>query len=116
MNSEELERQTTRLLQTLRQELDQRITDEQIITTGQAHYRQLSNQATITDYIPLLVYRQTKEQLTRPQSRPDPRRKAATAPTRRAPERRPGNPRRQRWPRRTAREPRRTARERWSEQ
>src|SRR5262249_36534215 len=105
MNPQETERQTTKLLLTLRRELEQRITNEEIMTVGRAHYAKLSRQATITDYIPLLVYRQTKEQLTLAEGRSDRRQQPASVGTQRAPERRPGNPRRQHWPLRLTRGP-----------
>jgi hypothetical protein len=64
MTPEELERQTARQLDNLRQELEEIVTADTVVRVGREHYAELCRQATITDFIPLLVYRFTKDELT----------------------------------------------------
>jgi hypothetical protein len=63
MDALELERQTAHQLTKLRRELADRIVSEQITAVGQAQYDALREHATVTDFIPLLVYRFTKNEL-----------------------------------------------------
>ena len=64
---EELERQTARQLDALRRELRETGSlgdtgSHEIDVVGRAHFDRLLREATITDFIPLLVYRLTKEE------------------------------------------------------
>ena len=63
MTSEEIERQTDSLLTQLYQELGGRISAERIASIGRRHYETLLNGAAIGDFVPLFVYRFTKEEL-----------------------------------------------------
>jgi hypothetical protein len=57
----ELERQTVRRLDALSEELHGRVDFGTVACVGQFHFDRLVRHATVTDYIPLLVYRCTKE-------------------------------------------------------
>jgi hypothetical protein len=60
---QELETQTQRLLESLHHEVEPGISSDRIIALGQHHFQRLLAHATISDYIPLLVYRATKQDL-----------------------------------------------------
>jgi hypothetical protein len=60
---QDLEAQTNRLLDTLHRELQPPTTADQITALGQHHFQRLLANATITEFIPLLVYRATKQDL-----------------------------------------------------
>ena len=65
MTHEELAKQTARRLAALARELDG-MADEQVVErVGTSHLQRLVQHATITDFIPLLVYRCTKDELMR---------------------------------------------------
>ena len=59
----ELERQTERRLDALFEELDGHVDSVTVAYVGRFHFDRLVRHATVTDYIPLLVYRCTKEDL-----------------------------------------------------
>ena len=63
MTSEEIERQSDRLLSQLHNELGGAIEPERIAVIGRGHYDSLVQNAAINDFVPLLVYRFTKEEL-----------------------------------------------------
>jgi hypothetical protein len=63
LTPEELERQTKGRLDALRSELGDRVAPEQVAVVGRRHFERLSRHATVTDFIPLLVYRFTREEL-----------------------------------------------------
>jgi hypothetical protein len=63
MTSQELERQTAAGLDALRRELEPEIPPERVTTVGHQHFERLRCHATVTDFIPLLVYRLTREEL-----------------------------------------------------
>ena len=58
-----LEAHTAALLDALRRELGPDGSADRIKAVGRHHYERLLADATITDYIPLLVYRFTREDL-----------------------------------------------------
>ena len=57
----ELEQQISNRLDSLHRELGPQIPRDHLTSVGRYHAERLLAQATITDYIPLLVYRCTKE-------------------------------------------------------
>jgi hypothetical protein len=59
----ELEKQISSRLNALRRELAPNIPTERLTTLGRFHTERLLATATITDFVPLLVYRATKEDL-----------------------------------------------------
>jgi hypothetical protein len=59
----ELEQQIAHHLDALHRELGPDIPRERVLTVGRHHIHRLLAHATITDFIPLLVYRSTKEEL-----------------------------------------------------
>jgi hypothetical protein len=59
----ELERQTVGRLDVLREELSTTVPPEHVNAVGRRHFERLSRHATVTDFIPLLVYRFTREEL-----------------------------------------------------
>ena len=65
MTQKEVERMTADRLDDLRKELGEKIDAEQVKTVGSSQYERLSRDATINDFIPLLVYRHTKSELLR---------------------------------------------------
>jgi hypothetical protein len=73
--TEELERQMDRFFLDLQRELDGRVAAPEITAVARTHYESLVQDAAINDFIPLLVYRFTKEELV--QSQPDELRRAA---------------------------------------
>jgi hypothetical protein len=62
---EELDRQVTRIVDDLCRECSPDVSAEQVDEIVHAHYGRLMQEATINDFIPLLVHRHTKEQLLR---------------------------------------------------
>lgn len=62
-NLHEVEEQTARELEALRTELAGSAPAEQVDAVGRRHFRRLMAQATITDFVPVLVCRATKEDL-----------------------------------------------------
>jgi len=58
-----LETQTAHLLDALRRELGPGGEADRVTALGRHHYERLLAHATITDYVPLLVYRSTREEL-----------------------------------------------------
>lgn len=65
MTQEELERQLERLLHDLARDVGDGVAAERIGAVAVGHYERLRREATINDFIPLLVYRLTKEELVR---------------------------------------------------
>jgi len=63
MDTLELERQTAHQLTKLRRELAGRIASDQVTAVGRARYDVLREHATVNDFIPLLVYRFTKDEV-----------------------------------------------------
>ena len=63
MTSAELERQTEKLLGGLAFEFEESFRADEVIAIGNAYLERLSRDATVGDFIPLLVYRFTKEEL-----------------------------------------------------
>jgi formylmethanofuran dehydrogenase subunit A len=61
---EDLERQIDRVLDSLRQHAGDGIDAARVRAVGLAHYKSLHRHATINDFIPLLVYRHAKEELS----------------------------------------------------
>ena len=68
----ELEQQIARRLDSLHGELGSRVSRQDVATLGRYHAERLLAHATVTDYVPLLVYRATKEDLLRGGRRPEP--------------------------------------------
>jgi hypothetical protein len=64
VTSEDLERQIDRVLDSLRERVGDSIDAARVRAVGLAHYESLRRHATINDFIPLLVYRYAKEELT----------------------------------------------------
>jgi hypothetical protein len=63
MTAQEVEHQTARRLDALRDELGTHVAPERVTVVGRRHFERLTRHATITDFIPLLVYRYTREEL-----------------------------------------------------
>ncbi len=63
MTPQELEDQTARGLDTLRRELADTVPAGRVTEVGRDHFERLSLNASIPDFIPLLVYRFAKEEL-----------------------------------------------------
>jgi hypothetical protein len=59
-NRQQLEELTAQELDTLRRELGSAVSDERITAVGREQFERLVEQATVTDFIPLFVYRATK--------------------------------------------------------
>jgi hypothetical protein len=65
MNEARLNRQVELGLESLRREFADQLPGSLVTTVGRAEFEQLRANATITDFIPLLVYRYTREELVR---------------------------------------------------
>lgn len=63
MTPDELEQQTARQLDALRREFEGSGCANQVTLVGSRYFEQLRRDATVTEFIPLLVYRFTKEEL-----------------------------------------------------
>ena len=63
MTAEELERLTHSRLEALHRELGDQVARTEVTAVGARHFERLRRHATILDYIPLLVYRSTKDEL-----------------------------------------------------
>jgi len=63
MTTEELEREIARQLDSLREELADSPLAQLVGDVGREHFVMLSRNATIPDFLPLLVYRFTREEL-----------------------------------------------------
>ena len=64
LTPKELEHQTIGRLDALREELRTTVVPpEHVHAVGRRHFERLSRHATVTDFIPLLVYRFTREEL-----------------------------------------------------
>jgi hypothetical protein len=63
VTQEELERQLERLLHDLARDVGDGVAAERIGAVAVGHYERLRREATINDFIPLLVYRFAKEDL-----------------------------------------------------
>jgi hypothetical protein len=68
----ELEHQIERRLDSLHRELAPRVTREDVATLGRYHADRLLAHATVTDYVPLLVYRATRDDLLNGRRTPEP--------------------------------------------
>jgi hypothetical protein len=71
-HSDELEQQIARRLDSLHRELAPEVSREEVATLGRYHADRLLAHATVTDYVPLLVYRFTKEDLRKGMRVPEP--------------------------------------------
>ncbi len=65
MDAQKLTGHVERALDGLRREFEGEISAEQVTTTGTALFDQLRAEARINDFIPVLVYRYTREELIR---------------------------------------------------
>ncbi len=63
MTPQELEQQTARQVEALRQELADKVAAEQVGETCRFHFERLCLHATVNDFIPLFVYRFAKNDL-----------------------------------------------------
>jgi hypothetical protein len=63
MRSEELERQMERFLHSLQEELNGRVERERVAAVTAARFESVRREASINDFIPLLVHRFTREEL-----------------------------------------------------
>ena len=64
MTSHELERQYLRMVGMLRKELEGHAGSGIVEAVGRKHFERLRSGATINDFIPLLVYRATRDELS----------------------------------------------------
>ena len=69
MTPDELEAHTLSRLEELQVELSDDVAGGSVMTVGWSRYEELCRDATVTDFIPLLVYRYTKESLLTADSR-----------------------------------------------
>jgi hypothetical protein len=65
VNARELERQLDKVFSDLVRDLGDNAAADQVTTIGHDHYERLRRDATVNDFIPLLVYRFTREELVR---------------------------------------------------
>jgi hypothetical protein len=65
MDTASLNRQVERQLESLRREFADEIPASQVTAVGEAHFDRLRADARIPDFIPVLVYRFTREELIR---------------------------------------------------
>jgi hypothetical protein len=72
LHPHELKQQIQRRLDSLHRELAPHVTREDVATLGRYHTARLLAHATVTDYVPLLVYRATKEDLLNGGRMPEP--------------------------------------------
>lgn len=63
MTRQELEKLTSSRLDALHREPGDQVDRGRLTAIGRRHYERLRGQATIFDFIPLLVYRSTKDEL-----------------------------------------------------
>jgi len=63
MDERELKAHLERGLESLRREFAGKVPTEEVTQIGNEHFEELLEHATITDFIPLLVYRHTREEL-----------------------------------------------------
>jgi len=63
MTRQELEKLTRSRLDALHRELGGRVSPDEVRSVGTRHFERLCRQASIFDYVPLLVYRSTKDEL-----------------------------------------------------
>jgi hypothetical protein len=63
MNTQQLDAHIERDLEALRCEFAGRVPADHVTQIGNDQFEKLSRDATINDFIPLLVYRQTREEL-----------------------------------------------------
>ena len=63
LTRQELERQTAARLNALKRELGDSVAAEQVETVGRRHFERLRRTATVTDFVPLFVYRFVREEL-----------------------------------------------------
>jgi hypothetical protein len=72
LHPHELEQQIERLLDGLQRELAPHVSREDVATLGRYHADRLLAHATVTDYVPLLVYRSTRDDLLNGRRIPEP--------------------------------------------
>jgi hypothetical protein len=65
VNAEELDGTIAGSLDELRRELAGRVAPERVTAIGYRHYERLRRDATINDFIPVLVHRYAREELLR---------------------------------------------------
>lgn len=65
METAELNRRVERQLENLCREFQHQVPASRVKALGRAHFEQLQTQARITDFIPVLVHRVTREDLQR---------------------------------------------------
>jgi hypothetical protein len=65
MTDDELEAQMDRLFRELQRTFEGSVPAEWVDAVGHAYYERLRREAKVNDFIPLLVYRLTKEELFR---------------------------------------------------
>jgi hypothetical protein len=63
MTPQELERQLDRVLDALVRDLGDSVAADDVTTIGRVHCERLRRDATVNDFIPLLVYRLAREEL-----------------------------------------------------
>ena len=63
LTPEELERQTAARLNALKRELGDGVTAAHVDAVGRRHFERLRRTATVTDFVPLFVYRFVREEL-----------------------------------------------------
>jgi hypothetical protein len=63
LTPEELERHTAARLGALKRELGDSVASEQVDAVGRRHLERLRRTATVTDFVPLFVYRFAREEL-----------------------------------------------------
>ena len=63
LDREPLERLTARRLEALSRDLEGRVSTDTVVAVGRGHFERLLDRARFGDFIPLLVYRFTKEDL-----------------------------------------------------
>jgi hypothetical protein len=63
MTTEQLDVQMDHILKSLVVDLGREVSAEQVLAVGTSHFERLQRDAAINDFIPLLVYRFTREEL-----------------------------------------------------
>jgi hypothetical protein len=63
MTAEQLDTQMEHIFKRLVEDLASDVPPEQVLAVGTSHYERLQQDAAVDDFIPLLVYRFTREEL-----------------------------------------------------
>jgi hypothetical protein len=71
LSQDDLDRQISSRLAALHRELASTVPIERVTSLGRFHTERLLSTATITDFVPLLVYRATKEDVLHGENRGD---------------------------------------------